>query len=468
MLNIKHLLLFVILCFSIKIRAQNSEKGIKWILELSLEQVKAKALKENKYIFLDCFTTWCGPCKQMDNLIYNNDSVGSFFNDHFLSVKVQMDKTDNDNEQVKRWYEDVDTLKKKYYVDMYPTYIFLSPQGIVLHKDVGFKNTQNFISLGSLAMQPGRKYDDPNKDYEILLARYKQGDIAYDRLPYMVRCTDANRDMDLWRQLIKVHLDYVCKLPPNLRYTQENIKFWASLPLNTGSRLFNFFYVDGNLIDNVMARKGFSRNVIDIAIMNEIIRPFLVEQAAGSGVTMTGGYLTTVSPTGKTAKLQEADWRKLENMLTKKFNTDCARRNVLAAKVEWYERHENKAASARYFLFMINKYPPDLTVDLKSTVLSAINNRAYDAFLFSTDKKILEGYLPWMKKVLVIFAEYIDAGLIDTYACLLYKTGRSEDAIKWMEKAVALVPVHTVKNSFDVKLEEMKRGKRLSEAVVWK
>ena len=29
-------------------------------------EILAKAKKENKYVFLDAFTTWCGPCKWMD------------------------------------------------------------------------------------------------------------------------------------------------------------------------------------------------------------------------------------------------------------------------------------------------------------------------------------------------------------------------------------------------------------------
>src|SRR5688500_9355246 len=81
------------------------EKGIQWTTGLSWNQIKAKAKKENKFIFLDCYATWCGPCKEMDKKIYVNDSVGDYFNQHFVSVKVQMDKTKNDDESVKKWYD---------------------------------------------------------------------------------------------------------------------------------------------------------------------------------------------------------------------------------------------------------------------------------------------------------------------------------------------------------------------------
>src|SRR5205807_219920 len=93
--NMKRLLCSLIMYLPLLILAQENT-GIKWTEGLTWEQVKEKAKKENKYIFLDCFATWCGPCKLMDKEIYTNDTVGSYFNDKFISVKVQMDKAKND------------------------------------------------------------------------------------------------------------------------------------------------------------------------------------------------------------------------------------------------------------------------------------------------------------------------------------------------------------------------------------
>ena len=62
-------------------RQQNPETdtsyhGIKWVTGLSWEQVLTKAKTENKFIFVDCYATWCGPCKVMDKDVYPNDTVG--------------------------------------------------------------------------------------------------------------------------------------------------------------------------------------------------------------------------------------------------------------------------------------------------------------------------------------------------------------------------------------------------------
>src|SRR5690349_8999327 len=78
-------------------------QGIKFEDELTWEQVKQKAQMENKHIFVDAYATWCGPCKKMDKEVYSDEKVGIFFNDHFISVRLQFDSTQKDNELTKRW-----------------------------------------------------------------------------------------------------------------------------------------------------------------------------------------------------------------------------------------------------------------------------------------------------------------------------------------------------------------------------
>ena len=55
----KLLLVFVGLLCSLVISAQTNFQ------ELSLEKAREQARAENKPIFLDCYTSWCGPCKMM-------------------------------------------------------------------------------------------------------------------------------------------------------------------------------------------------------------------------------------------------------------------------------------------------------------------------------------------------------------------------------------------------------------------
>ncbi len=45
------------------IQSKDSSKVIHFENGLSWEQIKEKAKAEHKYIFVDCYATWCGPCK---------------------------------------------------------------------------------------------------------------------------------------------------------------------------------------------------------------------------------------------------------------------------------------------------------------------------------------------------------------------------------------------------------------------
>ncbi len=63
--------------------------GIKFQSGLNWEQVKEKARNENRYIFIDCYATWCGPCKKMDKEVYTSENVGNIFNKNFISIKLQ-------------------------------------------------------------------------------------------------------------------------------------------------------------------------------------------------------------------------------------------------------------------------------------------------------------------------------------------------------------------------------------------
>lgn len=38
--------------------------------ELPFKDLIAKAKKENKIVFIDAFTSWCGPCKMMERNIF--------------------------------------------------------------------------------------------------------------------------------------------------------------------------------------------------------------------------------------------------------------------------------------------------------------------------------------------------------------------------------------------------------------
>lgn len=456
------MLLMGLLCFvnGNILLAQTNENnhGIQWTTGLTWEQIKQKAKQENKHIFLDCYTTWCAPCKMMDMQVYPNDSVGRYFNERFISVKVQMDKTAKDDDNIKSWYATAENMNKEYKIEGYPSFVFISPDGVITHKDAGYRPSDSLIVLARIATIPGRVYDDGYAEYDRLLSDYKIGIKNHDKYPFMINMAMKHSDQETAVKLVKELTDSVSLLPPDKRYYKELIRAWSIFTLRTDRPVFGFFYKDGKLIDQVMDQKGYAASIVDKSIQAEIVSPFLKKQAKES-IVMSGMY---ISGPGLKTDSSEADWNTLEKMISDKFGAETAKRNLLAGKVEWYKRHQNYPAAVKYYLELLNNYP----VVIKSFVqVTQINNDAFTAFIYSTDQKILQGYTKWMKKV--VEAQPTVYSRIDTYANLLYKTGKKKKAIKWEKKAAKMAPGD---EGIAKTLEKMKSGKPtyLELGAIWK
>src|SRR5258707_9565817 len=122
---IRYIRLFLILLFPLN----GIAKGIRFEQNLSWEQVKEKARAEHKFIFIDCYTTWCGPCRYMAREIFSKAAVGSFMNGRFLSVSMQMDSTAKDDAATRGHYTDAKNTMQQYQVESFPTYLFFDENG---------------------------------------------------------------------------------------------------------------------------------------------------------------------------------------------------------------------------------------------------------------------------------------------------------------------------------------------------
>lgn len=101
--------------------------------ELSLEKAREQAKTENKPIFLDCYTSWCGPCKMMANNVFTLEAAGDYFNKNFVCVKIDMEKGEGP------------AIGKQYGVDAYPTFLIINADGKLMHKLVGAMSLEELI-----------------------------------------------------------------------------------------------------------------------------------------------------------------------------------------------------------------------------------------------------------------------------------------------------------------------------------
>lgn len=101
---------------------------------ITFDEALAAAKAENKMVFIDFYTSWCGPCKMMANQVFPQKKAGDYFNAKFVCVKYDAEKEGAE-------------LVKKYPVSAYPTFIVTDATGKVIGTKVGGNfDVQGFIA----------------------------------------------------------------------------------------------------------------------------------------------------------------------------------------------------------------------------------------------------------------------------------------------------------------------------------
>ncbi len=117
---------------------RTQEDGISFS-HIDFKAAKALAKKENKLIFIDAYTTWCGPCKLMSKTVFKEKAVGDYYNAHYINLKVDMETGEGL------------FLGKKYNVTGYPTFLYIKPDGSLVKKTMGATSSDKFIGYAKQA-----------------------------------------------------------------------------------------------------------------------------------------------------------------------------------------------------------------------------------------------------------------------------------------------------------------------------
>lgn len=131
----------------------------------SWAETVAKAKAENKLIFIDFYTQWCGPCMNMAEQVFVLPTVGSFYNSQFVNAKIDAEHG-----------EGVE-LAKKYQVRSFPTYIYVDPNTEeAIHRSSSRQEAKQFIETGLSATVPTRRsfyltaeYAKGNRDKQLVV-----------------------------------------------------------------------------------------------------------------------------------------------------------------------------------------------------------------------------------------------------------------------------------------------------------
>jgi len=114
--------------------------GVKFSKSETLTGVLEQASAENKLVFVDFYTTWCMPCRLMDEDVFPDRRLGEFMNENFISYKVDAEKDNGIS------------LATLYSVEGYPTLLFLDQKGNILERKLGAAYQREMYAMGEAAM----------------------------------------------------------------------------------------------------------------------------------------------------------------------------------------------------------------------------------------------------------------------------------------------------------------------------
>jgi thiol-disulfide isomerase/thioredoxin len=198
-MNRSTLLIFIAL---LSYATVGTAQGIKFHKKESWAEIKEIAKKEKKLILIDVFTDWCGPCKAMEEDVFSLPKVGDFYNQHFVNYKLDAEKGEGI------------TLKEKFQVRLYPTYLFVDPfLDEVVHSSSSRQPMEVFLYTGQSALQVDTRskymqsqYQAGKRDPKLLLdyAKYLQSSFKRDELntlvdTYLAANTNGLSDSIAWR-----------------------------------------------------------------------------------------------------------------------------------------------------------------------------------------------------------------------------------------------------------------------------
>lgn len=404
---------------------------VSFVDNASWQQIQQRARQEQKYIFVDCFATWCKPCREMDAKVYTAGEVAKVTNDKFISVKVQMDSTGIDNDQVKSWRPEAALLQKKYGVSSFPTYLFFAPDGRLVHRGLGLMNPSTFVNLLQQALDPATQY------YTMVGKVYNKQFLPDSVYEQLIRDSYVMKDEVGRRTVARAYIDRLEKLAREGRFDNGKAVAIINEYLSAGDKnIFHLLWQGALGKDSVLGDSVTCRFIVRSIIEREEIEKHLVSDR---------NYQLPL--------VDRPNWNRMARKISRKYNASLAEEAILCVKRRWYrlsrpDWEELARAHVEYYTSFL-----DIKNGGKLLFFSVNNVLWNDVFLHVQDKRTLLKAAE--VQYLIVERRPEDATYMDTYANLLYKAGELEKAVEWQGIAVS-------KNTKDTgnasNLEKMKRG----------
>jgi thioredoxin-related protein len=343
--------------------------------------ILAKAKAENKVIFMDAYTTWCGPCKKMSADIFPQKEVGDYFNKQFINVKMDMEKG-----------EGLD-LAKKYKIRAYPTYLFIDGNGELVHKSMGMMPAPDFINVAQSAA-------DPNKQFFTLKKKFDKGEREPAFVKNLLDAAVKSGENETASEVMNIFMDTQKDLG-----TKENMDLLINSTQKIDSKAYK--YIANN---RAAFEKKYEKELVEYRILfepsNEIIKKF-------------------------TDNNQNLDVEKAKTFLNLHISKEQSEQMLILANIQLAQMMQDLPKLIKGFETYLDKYP--------SVNSNFLNNAAWTFYEQVNEKERLEKAVKWS---LASIKSQDNFMFNDTAAALYFKLKNKANAKLHAEKAIKLAKVH--------------------------
>jgi len=444
----KQLLIISVLFFSVLGFSQGIEfeRGT-W------KEVLEKAKQTNKPIFIDVYTSWCGPCKKMSKDIFPLHEVGKVYNANFVCYQIDAEKGEGIE------------IAKKYEVMSYPTYLFVKSDGTLFSRSGGSMEAEKFIAVSQTAiadMNDPKPLSKWEKEYVV-----KKNDSTF-MLDYI------NKRSKLGKPISELFNEYLALLPNDQRASKEIIEIYQKESRNITINSLAFKNLEDNKTLFFPKLGGYVYVFMIGAIDNSFREACKSKNEQLLQQVVDANEKLPKTPQTKQKEELDMNYYKKTNDLDKYISnaTIYCDSSLMTVTSDSIAKTDKKVLQ----LFetqrntLIGKIDSTQLAQLTNSMehvsrdkySQALNDVAWGFFEKAADTKALENALRWSKRSLEIYPD--NHMFIDTYANLAYKLGRKEEAITKETEALNIAKSEKSDTKFyEASLLKMKVGEKTWE-----
>ena len=345
------------------------------IINQDYEQAKLESKKQHKLLLIDFYTTWCIPCRNLDEAVFKDANLSEELAKNFVVLKYDAEK---DNHH----------LSLKYHIRMYPSTVILNENQLVVNRMYGTGGsdqdmTKNYMAVVNTAIENHARKNYIKGVSGNNLLNYPK---FYKEYVYHINKKDVDQNFNQYWQNNPDHFD--------------EITFTMLCYFDGGSdEMANFFSQNKKKYEDLYGE-------LDVRWVSSMMLSKKVYAAFDAKDRKLFNEAKNMAKSQMAAKDTASYFLAIEQQMLIKEQRWADATNVVEQRMQ------------------LANYDPASTNDFCWSIYQECN-----------DQKVLLKCSSWMKKLAKRSPDY---NTLDTYARLLYKTGNKKLALATIQKAINL------------------------------